>query len=73
MIGKFFRTIQTAQLIEGPQERWKTLNEIDAGDLDGLSYDEIKAQYPEEYSSRHGDKFMYRWVTIHCSLFTSSL
>ena len=40
--------------------RWKTLNEIDAGDLDGLSYEEIKDQYPEEYSCRHGDKFMYR-------------
>lgn len=55
------RTIQTAQHIEGPQERWKTLNEIDAGDLDGLSYDEIKVQFPEEYSCRHGDKFMYRY------------
>ena len=54
------RTIQTAQFIEGSQERWKTLNEIDAGDLDGLSYDEIREQYPEEYSCRHGDKFMYR-------------
>ena len=70
MIGHCFRTIQTAQHIEGPQERWKTLNEIDAGDLDGLSYDEIKARFPEEYSCRHGDKFMYRLVTIHCSLVT---
>ena len=43
-----------------PLFRWKTLNEIDAGDLDGLSYEEIKDQYPEEYSCRHGDKFMYR-------------
>ena len=60
LIGQCFRTIQTAQHIEGPQERWKTLNEIDAGDLDGLSYDEIKLQFPEEYSCRHGDKFMYR-------------
>ena len=41
--------------------RWKTLNEIDAGDYDGLTYSEIKARYPEEYSCRHGDKFMYRY------------
>ena len=41
--------------------RWKTLNEIDAGDYDGLTYDEIKARYPEEYSCRHGDKFLYRY------------
>ena len=54
------RTIQTAQHIQGPQERWKTLNEIDAGDLDGLSYDQVKELYPEEYSCRHEDKFMYR-------------
>ena len=60
LLGQCSRTIQTAQHIEGPQERWKTLNEIDAGDLDGLSYDEIKVQFPEEYSCRHGDKFMYR-------------
>jgi len=55
------RTIQTAQHIQGPQERWKTLNEIDAGDLDGLSYDQVKELYPEEYSCRHEDKFMYRY------------
>jgi len=55
------RTIQTAEHINGPQERWKTLNEIDAGDLDGLSYEEIKEHYPEEYSCRSGDKFMYRY------------
>lgn len=54
------RTIQTAQHIQGPQERWKTLNEIDAGDLDGLSYDQVKELYPEEYSCRAEDKFMYR-------------
>ena len=41
--------------------RWKTLNEIDAGDYDGLTYDEIKARYPEEYSCRHDDKFLYRY------------
>ena len=41
--------------------RWKTLNEIDAGDYDGLTYEEIKARYPEEFSCRHGDKFLYRY------------
>ena len=41
--------------------RWKTLNEIDAGDYDGLTYDEIKARYPGEYSERTSDKFLYRY------------
>jgi len=56
------RTIQTAQFINGTQERWKTLNEINAGDYDGLTYEEIKEKYPEDYSGRHGaGKFLYRY------------
>jgi len=55
------RTVQTAQHITGHQERWKTLNEIDAGDCDGLTYEEIKEQFPEEFACRDEDKFMYRY------------
>jgi len=55
------RTIQTAQYIRGTHERWKTLNEIDAGDYDGLTYEEIKARHPEQYSCRNDDKFLYRY------------
>jgi len=55
------RTIQTAQHIHGHQERWKTLNEIDAGDCDGLTYNDIKEKFPEEFANRDVDKFMYRY------------
>jgi len=55
------RTVQTAQHINGHQERWKTLNEIDAGDCDGLTYGQIKERFPEEFACRDVDKFMYRY------------
>jgi len=55
------RTVQTAQFIGGPQERWRTLNEIDSGDCDGLTYEEIKERFPSEFACRSNDKFMYRY------------
>lgn len=55
------RTVHTAQFIQGPQERWKTLNEIDSGDCDGLTYDQIKEYFPTEFACRSEDKFMYRY------------
>jgi len=55
------RTVQTAQFIRGPQERWKTLNEIDSGDFDGLTYEDIKERHPSEFACRTRDKFMYRY------------
>ena len=38
------RTIQTAAGILAPQERWKALNEIDAGICESMTYEEIKVQ-----------------------------
>ena len=35
------------------QERWKALNEIDAGCCEELTYDEIAEQYPEEFAARY--------------------
>lgn len=55
------RTIQTASAIKAPQERWKSLNEIDAGICEGLMYEEIQEQYPEEFSARDQNKYSYRY------------
>ncbi|CAG0879310.1 unnamed protein product [Darwinula stevensoni] len=55
------RTIQTGQLIDAPQERWKALNEIDAGICEELTYEEIQDKFPTEFASRDGDKFHYRY------------
>ena len=45
-------------------EPWKALNEIDAGVCEGLTYEEIKQRYPEEYERRNGEtgnKYSYRY------------
>ncbi|XP_076058830.1 6-phosphofructo-2-kinase/fructose-2,6-bisphosphatase 1-like isoform X2 [Oratosquilla oratoria] len=55
------RTIQTAGGISAPQERWKALNEIDAGICEGLTYEEIQEQYPEEFAARDQCKYSYRY------------
>ncbi|XP_016658252.1 6-phosphofructo-2-kinase/fructose-2,6-bisphosphatase isoform X3 [Acyrthosiphon pisum] len=56
-----YRTIQTASGVQAPQERWKSLNEIDAGVCDGKTYAMIKREYPEQFAARDKDKFAYRY------------
>lgn len=41
--------------------RWKTLDELDAGICDELTYEEIASKYPKEFMERDVDKFMYRY------------
>ncbi|KAK9890617.1 hypothetical protein WA026_011980 [Henosepilachna vigintioctopunctata] len=56
------RTIQTVgELRRAPQERWKALNEIDAGVCEEMTYSEIKKQYPDEFAARDLNKFAYRY------------
>ncbi|RWS15472.1 6-phosphofructo-2-kinase/fructose-2:6-bisphosphatase-like protein [Dinothrombium tinctorium] len=55
------RTIQTAEGIPASQERWKALNEIDAGICEEMTYEEIAEKYPEEFALRDQDKFHYRY------------
>ncbi|CAG7723556.1 unnamed protein product [Allacma fusca] len=55
------RTIQTASGIDAPQERWKALNEIDAGTCEEMTYEEIADKFPEEFASRDQSKFSYRY------------
>ena len=38
-----------------------TLNEIDSGKLDGLTYEEFADQYPEEFQGREDDKLRFRY------------
>lgn len=55
------RTIQTVRQVPAPQERWKALNEIDAGICEEMSYETIQAKFPEEFSARDQNKFAYRY------------
>lgn len=55
------RTIQTANDIDAPQERWKALNEIDAGVCEGMTYEEIKEKFPADFEARDLNKLSYRY------------
>ncbi len=47
--------------MQAPQERWKALNEIDAGICEEMTYEEIKKKFPVEYAARERNKLMYRY------------
>ncbi|XP_014664377.1 PREDICTED: 6-phosphofructo-2-kinase/fructose-2,6-bisphosphatase-like isoform X2 [Priapulus caudatus] len=55
------RTIQTGASIEGTQERWKALNEIDAGVCEEMTYQDIEKKFPQEFALRDQNKFRYRY------------
>jgi 6-phosphofructo-2-kinase/fructose-2,6-biphosphatase 2 len=55
------RTIQTVAGVPAPQERWKALNEIDAGICEEMTYDDISSKHPEEFAARDQNKFAYRY------------
>ncbi|KAG9016607.1 Fructose-2,6-bisphosphatase [Tulasnella sp. 427] len=55
------RTIQTARHLPYPKLTWKSLDELDAGVCDGMTYEEIEEHYPEDFANRDEDKFNYRY------------
>jgi broad specificity phosphatase PhoE/predicted kinase len=55
------RTVVTGALISDVAANLRALNEIDAGICDGMTYEEIKGQMPEEFYARARDKFRYRY------------
>ncbi|WCJ34764.1 6-phosphofructo-2-kinase/fructose-2 6-bisphosphatase [Euphorbia peplus] len=56
------RTIISASPIVGfPKIQWRALDEINAGVCDGMTYEEIKKNMPDEYESRKKDKLRYRY------------
>ncbi|KAJ8072229.1 Fructose-2,6-bisphosphatase [Marasmius tenuissimus] len=55
------RTIQTAQYLPYTKLTWKSLDELDAGVCDGMTYEEIEKEFPEDFANRDDDKFNYRY------------
>lgn len=55
------RTQQTGSFLPFEKKTWKSLDELDAGVCDGMTYEEIEQEYPEDYESRDEDKFNYRY------------
>ena len=58
------RSIQTAQYFDEEDfdiKQMRMLDELNSGSMEGLTYDEIKAKFPEEYETRRKDKLHYRY------------
>lgn len=57
------RTIDTAALLAEDRDvvEWRALDEIDAGDCDGMTYARMKEEMPAEFAARKRDKFNYRY------------
>jgi len=55
------RTIETSRYLHVESEQWKSLNELDAGACDALTYEEIQERFPEEFALRDQDKYHYRY------------
>ncbi|KAJ2483724.1 Fructose-2,6-bisphosphatase [Coemansia sp. RSA 2320] len=55
------RTSETAAGLPYKKMQWKALDELDAGLCDGLTYEDVEAQYPEEYAMRDENKFEFRY------------
>jgi 6-phosphofructo-2-kinase/fructose-2,6-biphosphatase 2 len=55
------RTIQTGAQLQYPKLTWKSLDELDAGVCDGMTYEEIEQAYPDDFANRDEDKFNYRY------------
>jgi len=56
------QTVFYSSKIFSTYEIHKELNEINAGVAEHLTYDEFKAQYPEEYTRRMNDKLNFRYI-----------
>ncbi|KAJ3494306.1 hypothetical protein NLJ89_g10837 [Agrocybe chaxingu] len=52
------RTIQTASELNYPKLTWKSLDELDAGVCDAMTYEQA---YPDDFANRDDDKFNYRY------------
>ncbi|XP_015110998.1 6-phosphofructo-2-kinase/fructose-2,6-bisphosphatase isoform X1 [Diachasma alloeum] len=61
LTSRLRRTIATARSIEAPQEHVAALNELNAGVCEGLSYEEMQENYPQEFAWRDQDKLRYRY------------
>ncbi|MBM4382100.1 MAG: histidine phosphatase family protein [Deltaproteobacteria bacterium] len=55
------RTKQTAAALGIDPGEWRALDEINAGECDGMTYAEIEHSLPQEFAARRRDKLAYRY------------
>lgn len=68
------RSIQTAQFFDEDDydtKQFKMLDELNAGTMEGLTYEEIRTKYDEEFRLRQKDKLHYRCRYTSCGAFRS--
>lgn len=57
-------TIKNFDEVDYPIKQMKMLEELNAGDCEGMTYSEIQQRYPEGYADRRADKLRYRYPGI---------
>lgn len=55
------RTQETASFLPYKKLQWKALDELDAGECDGMTYEEIEKTFPEDFKARDDNKYEYRY------------
>jgi 6-phosphofructo-2-kinase len=58
------RTVQTVEHFNEDEydvKQMKMLDELYAGEMEGLTYDEIREKFPDEYATRKKNKLYYRY------------
>lgn len=56
------RTQQTASFLPYKKKlQWKALDELDAGECDGMTYEDIEQKFPEDFKARDDNKYEYRY------------
>ncbi|CAM9132046.1 unnamed protein product [Phaeothamnion confervicola] len=56
------RARQTARRVKCHRYvEWRALREIEVGVCDGMTYQQVKANFPDEYAAREKDKLSYRY------------
>ncbi|KAG6007507.1 hypothetical protein E4U21_005975 [Claviceps maximensis] len=57
------RSVETAEYFDADDDydvkNWEMLNELNTGQFEGMTYEEIACQYPEEFHKRFEDKLNY--------------
>jgi len=55
------RTIETCSFFKIEAVKWRALSELEVGTCDGLTYQEIKTRYPDQYEERRLNKLHFRY------------
>ena len=58
------RSIQTAQFFDEDEfdiKQMRMLDELNAGAMEGMTYEDIRAQHHDEYEMRKSNKMAYRY------------